>query len=90
MANTIRPSLPLAVPARTPGPGTASEAARAAQRAFFSQALNAAQAQEPIAQAAPTAPVMRQSAPEILGKVAIPDQQPERPLRPGSLLDIKI
>lgn len=91
MANSIRPNLPLPIPARTNAPaGGASEAARAAQRAFFSQALNAAQAPEPIAPTAAVTPVVRQAAAPAVEKAIIPDQPPERPLRPGSLLDIKI
>lgn len=66
------------------------DAARAAQRAFFSQALNAAQAQAPLAEVSRAAPVVRQAAPAEVNKVNIPDQEPERPLRPGSLLDIRI
>ena len=67
-----------------------AEAARAAQRAFFSQALNAAQAQGSLAEAARAAPIARQTAPIEVNKINIPDQEPARPMRPGSLLDIRI
>ncbi len=65
-----------------------SEAVKAAQRAFFNAALNQAQA---------TAPVRRQVAQTVA--VSAPFQtvadtskgvQPDRILRPGSLLDIKV
>lgn len=79
------------MPTRPQGVATGpTDAARAAQRAFFSQALNAAQAQTPLADVARAAPVARQAAPVDVTKVSIPDQEPERPLRPGSLLDIRI
>jgi hypothetical protein len=87
VAAPIRPQLPLAQPTR---PAAATDAARTAQRAFFSQALNAAQAPDPIAEAAPVAPVQRQAEARRPERVDLPDQAPERPLRPGSLLDIKI
>ena len=78
-------------PTRPPGAASApDDAARAAQRAFFSQALNAAQAQAPLTEVARAAPIARQAAPVEVNKVNIPDQEPERPLRPGSLLDIRI
>lgn len=79
------------MPTRPQGGASApADAARAAQRAFFSQALNAAQAQTPLADIGRAAPVARQAAPAEVNKVNIPDQEPERPLRPGSLLDIRI
>jgi hypothetical protein len=95
VASPIRPQLPLAPPTRPTGP---ADGARAAQRAFFAQALNSAQtpaqtpAQNPapIAEAAAVAQVQRRAEAPRVERVAIPDQQPERPLRPGSLLDIKI
>lgn len=87
MAIPIRPSLPLPAPARPAGP---ADAARAAQRAFFSQALNGAQAPDPVAEIAQAAPIQRQVEARRVERIAIPAQEPERPLRPGSLLDIKI
>lgn len=85
MATPIRPS-PLPIMPTRPQ-GSAGEPARAAQRAFFSQALNGVQAEAPLAEAAPVAPVQRQAAPE---RVDIPAGQPAPMMRPGSYLDIKI
>ncbi|MBX7248552.1 MAG: hypothetical protein K1X35_05805 [Caulobacteraceae bacterium] len=87
MSTPIRPQLPLAPPSRPTGP---ADGARAAQRAFFAQALNAAQQPAPIAEAAPAAPVVRQAEARPTVRMAIPEPEPERPLRPGSLLDIRI
>lgn len=78
-------------PVRPQGPSSGpADAARAAQRAFFSQALNAAQAQAPLAEVGRAAPVARQAAAVEVNKVNIPDREPERPLRPGTLLDIRV
>ena len=104
MSTPIRPNLPLPP---TPRPAAASDGARAAQRAFFAQALNGAQAsiaqgstaQAPIAQppvvqsAAPAAAPVRQAAQAAAQQALQAIQQgetPPRPLRPGSLLDIRI
>lgn len=89
MASPIRPFTPPFTPpppqaARSGAPG---EAARAAQRAFFSQAMNGVQAQAPLAEAAPTAPMRRQAAPE---RISLPAEAPDRPVRPGTYLDIKV
>ena len=85
MAAPIRPSLPhVPTPSQT---GAPNNAARAAQRAFFSQALNAAQAGDPVAPAAPVEPVQRRAAAE---RVDIPGEQPAPSTRPGSYLDIKV
>ena len=81
------PTMPTRPQGAAPGP---ADAARAAQRAFFSQALNAAQAQTPMAEIAQPAPVARQAAAVEVNKINIPDQEPERPVRPGSLLDIRV
>lgn len=79
------------MPTRPQGaPSGPADAARAAQRAFFSQALNAAQAQAPLAEAGRAAPVARQAAPAEVNRIDIPDQEPERTPRPGSLLDIRV
>lgn len=79
------------MPTRPQGAASApADAARAAQRAFFSQALNAAQAQGSLAETARPAPIARQAAPIEVNKINIPDQEPERPVRPGSLLDIRV
>lgn len=85
MATPIRPSL-TQFPAPRPA-GTAADAARAAQRAFFSQAMNAAQAEAEVAPTAAVAPVQRRAAAE---RIDIPAEQPERAVRPGSYLDIKV
>ena len=85
MTTPIRPNLSPFVPTRPQGP--AGDPARAAQRAFFSQALNGVQGEAPVAEAAPVAPVQRQAAPE---RIEIPAEQPTRALRPGSYLDIKV
>jgi len=81
MAAPIRPFVPPKLPLRPEGP---SEAARAAQRAFFSQALGQAQG---IAQPAEAAPARAVSQPTAALDAAAPV---ERLLRPGSLLDIKV
>ncbi len=81
------PTMPTRPQGAAPGP---ADAARAAQRAFFSQALNAAQAQGALAETARTAPIGRQAAPVEVNRINIPDQEPERPVRPGSLLDIRV
>ena len=81
MASPIGSSFSPLPPAR-PQPADA----RAAQRAFFSQALAAAQAAPPAA-AAP-APLRAQAAQPLQAAVAAPP--PDRPMRPGSLLDIKV
>ena len=60
-----------------PGP---SETVRAAQRAFFEAAL----AGTPTSPAQP----IKAAAPTLLGQA--PSAAPGRPLRPGSLLDIKV
>jgi hypothetical protein len=76
------------LPAPVPKPALPSEAARAAQRAFFQAALNAA------APAAPSRPVETQpAAPRaatLQAAPAAPATEPNRYMRPGSLLDIKV
>ncbi len=79
-------------PALIPGARTASprtEAVRAAQRAFFDTAL----AGEPAAAPAGPARVEATSprpAPEVRAAIDPAAPPPARPLRPGSLLDIKV
>lgn len=85
MTVPIRPGFPQIPPSRPQG--APDDAARAAQRAFFSQAMNAAQADEAIAPAAAVAPVQRRAAAE---RIDIPAEQPERGVRPGSYLDIRV
>lgn len=66
--------------------------ARAAQRAFFQNALGRAQAPaEPQAARAPTRTEAPRPAPAAASVQAqIPAEPPARPLRPGSLLDIRV
>ena len=77
--NPIRPNVQL--PATTARPVRAET--RAAQKAFFQAATTAvaptAARPEPIRAAAPTART-----------VTRPDAEPQRYMRPGSLLDIKV
>ena len=75
-ATTIRPNTPVR-----------NEAAIAAQRAFFQAALSQTQAVAPTT-AAPTAPPrpVTRAAPST----PTTDEPPERILRPGSLLDIRV
>ena len=85
MTTPIRPSpLPLTPSRPQAAPG---EAARAAQRAFFSQALNGVQSQAPAAESTPAPPVQRQAVPE---RIELPAEPPTRAMRPGSYLDIKV
>ena len=83
--SAIRPGLPL----NTPAQGLDLPSARSAQAAFFRAALG----QTGAAVKAPAAPPepSRTLTPQITATTraaAAPD--PERPLRPGSLLDIRI
>lgn len=77
MSDAIRPGR---LPVPTPAP--ARPAAVAAQRAFFQAALNPVQAAA--AQAAPSA-----AAPAARAET-VRAVDPERPVRPGSLLDIRV
>ncbi len=87
MADPIRPNLTPHLPTAQPG-----GQARAAQRAFFDAALGKAQA--PTASVA--APVQLQAQAPAVRPVPImretpdPDQPPDRILRPGSFVDIKV
>ncbi len=74
--STIRPYSPLSTP--TP----AAPKATAAQRAFFEAALRGAAPTAPVEPARPVAPTVR--------AVAVPAEEPARPLRPGSLVDIRV
>lgn len=76
------------LPTAQPQPARADRDIRAAQRAFFQAALTAAEAPEPLRQAAaqPTASIETP-------RSAAPAEQPEpdpRRYRPGSLLDMKV
>jgi len=71
-----------------------SAEARAAQRAFFQQALGDS---TPVRAAPVTAPAAQASAPQAARAVQttgvvrpIPDEPPARLMRPGSFVDIKI
>ena len=78
--NPIRPNVQLpATTARPVRPET-----RAAQKAFFEAAMGRA-----AAPAAPTAEPVRAAA-ATARSTAQPEPQPQRWLRPGSLLDIKV
>lgn len=81
MAAPIRPAFSPLPPVQ-PQP---VEAARASQRAFFSQALAAVQAPEPT-----IAPVHTQPTSPTAPAAANGQPAPDRPMRPGSLLDIRI
>ena len=83
--NPIRPNYPL--PVAQPRP--VRPEARAAQRAFFEAAVNRAAATAPAASTAPVDPVR----PAAAASRTVRDEtqpQPQRYLRPGSLLDIKV
>ena len=80
----IRPQMP---PVARPADPAADAAKLAAQRAFFQQALGKAQ---PVQAAAPVAPAVA-AAPASVQRMVDPSQPaPQRILRPGSLLDIRI
>ena len=78
----IRPNLPSQLPGAAP-----SNTAASARAAFF-QAMNGAAQATPVA---PAAPVQRMVSAAV-APVQAPAQQPDpaRPLRPGSLLDIRV
>jgi len=86
------PNWPTVTP---PASGGAGNARTAAQRAFFDQALGKAGA--PQAQPTPVqAPVVRAetrvqpAAQRVQSTFVQPTEQPQKILRPGSLLDIKV
>lgn len=73
-----------------PAPSAArASGARAAQRAFFDAALGKT---APVSEVRPVQAAVRAAAPAVTGKIpsALPAEPPSRPLRPGSLLDIKV
>ena len=76
----------LPVPSTRPTTPARSEAAIAAQRAFFQAALSQTQAVAPVT-AAPTPP---RPVTRVIPSRAADDEPPERFMRPGSLLDIKV
>ena len=94
----IRPFNPPAVtpqpPAQSPARARGSVEARAAQRAFFQQALGDA---TPV-RAAPVAAQVHAAQPARAAQTAqtvnvmrpIPDEPPARVMRPGSFVDVKV
>jgi len=88
MSSPIRPSVPPALPVRPQAP---NDVARAAQRAFFSQALGQVQGAAAAAAAPALAPAPLARTPAAASTPAMdPASPPERALRPGSLVDIKV
>jgi hypothetical protein len=80
---TIRPNV---FPQQAPLGGQRDDAKAAAARAFFAAAMGQAQAS-----AAPVAPVEAQTtAPVQRMPAAAPTEAPQRMLRPGSILDIRV
>ena len=82
MATPIRPNFPQAAP---PIQGAQRPDAAAGQRAFFQAALG----QQPTHAAASAEPSAR---PPPAGRIptSLPAEPPEKILRPGSLLDIRV
>lgn len=83
--SAIRPDLPALTPGTglTPASGAAADAARAA---FFRAALGQVQATSVPARAAASSP----AAATATAGVARSEPSPDRPGRPGSLLDIRV
>ncbi|MGZ3398843.1 MAG: hypothetical protein ACXWKX_06455 [Caulobacteraceae bacterium] len=97
----IRPFIPTVVTPQEPAQATVrargSAEARAAQRAFFQQALGDATPVRAAPVAAPAAPVAQTQtaasvrAPQAAGVVRpIPEEPPARVMRPGAFVDIKV
>ncbi len=91
--SAIRPPFPNALPAAPQG--TQPQQRSAAQKAFFEAALGRAapaQAQVPTKAAAPAAEVQVRATPvrEVPLQARTTDEQPQKILRPGSLLDIRV
>ncbi|MBC6983195.1 hypothetical protein [Caulobacter sp. 17J80-11] len=106
MTSPIRPGF---TPVQTPQPSAARADARAAQRAFFQQALGEARANigapqspaptqlqpqpaaraQPVAAPEPVRPAVQTAATPAPAR-AEANGQPQRLLRPGSLLDIRV
>lgn len=88
----IRPTAsPTTLPVAPRGSARA-DTVRAAQAAFFQAALTEAPAARPAPAPVRSAPPTTTSAPASSGRVAFDPAAPApaRPLRPGSLLDIKV
>lgn len=94
MADTTLPIAAGAAPlSRAGGPPARAEAARAAQRAFFDAALRGAPAVVAAPAATPvqtTASPVQPIAPARPSQPMGDDAPPGRPLRPGSLVDIRV
>lgn len=86
--------IPTSLPAvRASPPGPAADAVRAAQRAFFDTALANA-ASPAVTRPAPPTQAIAVAAPPpqraSLGAATQTAEPPSRPMRPGSLLDIRV
>lgn len=95
--SAIRPPFPNALPAAPQG--TQPQQRSAAQKAFFEAALGraapaqgSAQTQVPTKTAAPAAAIQPHATPvrEVPLQVRPGDEPPQKILRPGSLLDIRV
>lgn len=78
-----------------PPSGGAGNARTAAQRAFFQAALEKTGAPQPQAQAIQTPTIRAETVPQpaaqrVRSEFVQPTEQPQKILRPGSLLDIKV
>lgn len=78
------------LPATRPQNAARSEAIRAAQKAFFDAAMNQAPAPAVAPVRAQARPAAVQSAAPVQTAAAPSTEQPQRYLRPGSRLDIKV
>lgn len=86
--NPIRPNLaPPVQPNAAPKPADAARIS--AQKAFFDIAMGKAPATAATVQASATAVEARAAAP-VQRMTQAPAEAPARPLRPGSLLDIRV
>jgi hypothetical protein len=86
----VTPQQPASAPLRTRG----TAEARAAQRAFFQQALGDAtpvRAAPAAAQVAQTPAAQPARSTQTVGVMRpVPEEPPARPMRPGSFIDIKV
>jgi hypothetical protein len=71
-------------------PAGRAEAVKAAQRAFFNAALAQAQAPAPTRSDVTAAPAPQPQTTRLNATVVQDSAQPDRILRPGSLLDIRV
>jgi hypothetical protein len=90
----VNPIRPAGYPVQTPANPAAEQARLAAQRAFFDQALGRAGAPaRPAAATAPQAPSASTPAAQpapVRTATSEPEAAAAKPLRPGSLLDIRV